>query len=190
MKSELKETPQNIPSSNWNLDKKETNQYILDKLQKKKKLIDNYDGIDIHKSGNNYFVLSDDGWIAYLMSVKNDKIQKLKMDYATQVLVWRLYGKIGVSGIASYIFWNHLFPIHYIVMTDGEQTKEGQNFWKDKIAQALRRKLFVYRVNVRTGETIRISNGVDAFADDTYGDAKNFRLIRLVISKHELFKKS
>ena len=176
-----------IPSSNFGLEKEEKNKLILRRVQRKKEVVDNFGGYDIYKSGNSYFVLSDDGWIGYLLIAKNDKIKRLKMPYATQVLVWRIYGKGLPSGLAPHIFWKHLFPIHNIVMSDNQQTKEGQRFWMDQVGRALKQKYFVYVVNVRTGETKRVTDVSKAFGEDVYGTEDYFKLIRIVISKYPLF---
>jgi hypothetical protein len=189
MKKQVNESPKLIPSSNFGLDKEDKNKYILQRLQRKKKVIDNFGGYDIYKSGSAYFVLSDDGMIGYLMITKDDKVRRLKMPFATQVIVWRIYGKALPSGLASYIFWKHLFSIHHLIMSDSQQTSDGQRFWMDQVGRALKNKLFVYVANIRTGETSKVLDTKDAFGNDVYGNEDYFKLIRIIISKYPLFEK-
>jgi hypothetical protein len=184
--SDITESPKLIPSSNWGLDTSEKNKTILDRLKKKQKQIDAYNGVPIYQSGRVYFSTSLDGnKITYLMVAKVDRIRSLKMRYATQTLVWRLGGGY-TKGLASHMFWTHLFPLHETIMSDSKQTKEGQRFWMDRVDEAFQKGLRVYRTNIRTGESKEETNAESLFGSDTYGDTDIFKLYRIVISKEKL----
>lgn len=182
----VNESPQNIQSSSWKLETREKSKQILQFLQRKKKQVDEYKGTPVYKSGS-YFFTEHEGRLTYLMKFKIDKIKSVNMPYATQTLVWRLGGGY-VTGIASYIFWNHLFPIKHIVMTDGQQTPQGKTFWIDRIGEAIKNNYFVYRIDVRQGKIMAIDDVESAFSGDNYGDDKIFKLYRLVISRENLLK--
>lgn len=181
----LSESPQNVPPIDFNLNDTESNLKLVESLKRKQHQVDIFNDKPIYKSGVYYYTISDLGLISFLVKVQNDKIHKMNFKYVTQVAVWRKRGYSEYShGTASYVFWNILFKIHELVMSDGEQTPLGRAFWEDVVADALNKKLTVSAVNIRTQTISPILSLKDL--PDSYGDTKVFQLKRIVISKGPL----
>ena len=66
----------------------------------------------------------------------------------SQIAVWRDDLSTHAHGLAARIFWDHLLPIHGVMITDALQTKDGRRFWMNRIGEAYKRGLNVYYLNL------------------------------------------
>jgi hypothetical protein len=66
----------------------------------------------------------------------------------SQVAVWRDQLDPRSQGMAWRIFWEHLLPIHQVLLTDALQTPDGKRFWTNRVAEAFEHGLNVYYLNL------------------------------------------
>jgi hypothetical protein len=114
----------------------------------------------------------------------------------TQVAVWRNRDVLATRGVAARMFWEYLFPIHGVMLTDALQTADGRAFWLNRIGEALERNLSVCYLNLMpalgTGkrELVKIE-GVKEFErlaaeKEFWGKEELHRARKLIISDIEL----
>jgi len=127
--------------------------------------------------------------ILYFVKFLVKRINYIKRDSAQQIAVWRADGSEAV-GIAGDIFFNYILPITGCIVTDIYQTKEGQKFWQDRIANALERGLHVYYLDVMppNRKIVPILNYNDLISnrDEIWGDGQKYHERRVIITKDKL----
>lgn len=127
----------------------ETGAFILEQLESLQGLrtVSTYAGLPVQRVGNSIFVERPDGTLAYFVQWADVKYESLPGRHVTQLAVWRA-SRRSLPGIAAHVFWQHLFPIHHTVVSNGQQTEAGVRFWEYRIWEALEKGLFVFRVNL------------------------------------------
>jgi hypothetical protein len=149
------------------------------------KEIDQYNGDPIYSSGNHIFALKGAKisffvqWIEHNFPGSNSK-------YATQIMVWR--DRLDVQeGITKHVFWNILYPKNNAIMTDSSQTKQGRQFWRSRVGDALGKNIPVYFVNLGSWEArlIKDTNDYERAAKEAYGREPHHYRLRLLITQQE-----
>jgi len=76
--------------------------------------------------------------IGYLAHVKKEKLKALPVDSCYQAAVWRVRGSAMPAGITRYVFLNILMKRYDYVISDQSQSKDGKDFWLDRLGEASR----------------------------------------------------
>lgn len=180
---EIFESPKIIGGSKFGLGGNlANNQQLFDYLSPRKKHVDSYQGAPIYTAENYFFTLRGD----QLTYVVRHETTKLPVDQraVTQIFVWRSPG-LAPTHIASYVFWNHLFPLHHAILTDSSQTPDGRRFWGDRVGDAHRKNLLVYILDLETNRATPIPNpeSFSGIAQQAYGHADRHKNLRLLIAR-------
>lgn len=94
-------------------------------------------------------------WVTYLVrNIFNIKV-------VTQQKVWADTSAHGVPGLAKHIFYNKLLKNHDAVMTDSQQTRDGQRFWFSRINESVRDHKFVYYWNKRANVLVQLKDNYE-----------------------------
>jgi hypothetical protein len=178
----LQEAPRDIQAVDFGMDDPAREARFVSKLKRDKraKVIDQFGGLDLVKAGRTIFA-EDELGLAYFVKWEDCKYLVLPNRHCIQIAVWTRFGAPG--GIARYVFWTHLFPIHGAMMTDIKQSTDGKRFWAGRVLEALRRGLFVYRVNLVQKKHNRVLS-MDQYEDwrkTVYGTEPKHEQERLVI---------
>jgi hypothetical protein len=110
-------------------------------LSKKKETFEDNENYELFLTGNKingYIVLylKDEKQIGYLIKYQTQYRKFIDLRVVTQLALWRQPGQPYVSGITKHVFFDILLPKFGAVMSDGQQTEYGMNFWKDRMAEA------------------------------------------------------
>jgi len=118
---------------------------FLSKLEDKEQLqvIDEFRILYNYK--NMYFVLDNETkQILYYMQYETSYSSKLGGSFLWQSLIWRAKNVLQVKRLPHEIFFKILLPKYGTIITDGQQTDKGQNFWNYQIHNAINNNLNVY----------------------------------------------
>lgn len=154
-------------------------------------------GIELYQVQNGketefYGLDREDELIAYYMRVEIQNAQFLDTDWSTQVMVWRGHLTAHLTkGVPEKVFYDYVLDKTGVAVTDGEQTIDGERFWKQRISEAFSSsRLKVYIIDFHKEicrrllkpEYIKILNT----PDDPWGSAAWHKGIRLAISDFDL----
>lgn len=185
----LMESPQKTWPTTFGLENAEVNisQAEMFLSGKKCRLVD--DQLKLYKCGNKYAIITRDAGqyqkpkIRYIVQYEKHKISLLQHDAIQQVVVWRQF---GYTGIAAKIFYEYLFKETGCVITDYQQTDDGQKFWMDRIIVAFRRGFNVYFIDVldpnRVIKQIKNDTELDNIVDIAWGDGQRYQEKRIIIT--------
>jgi hypothetical protein len=141
-----------------------------------------------------YGVDEEESRIAYYVRYEVQHSSFVDVEWTTQVLVWR-GGTSGpkTKGLAEHVFFTYVLPVHGVVTSDGEQTPEGERFWKlrvpDAFANPTKYKVYIVDFNSRTVTRLKTKRDYENLLNtknDPWGDTAWHRGIRLVISEFDL----
>ena len=179
----LQEAPRDITATDFGMSDAARRVQFVSKLKRDKRarVIDHFGGLALVKVGRTIYVENEEG-LTYFVQWADRKYAALPGRHCTQIAVWRRAGTI--PGLASRVFWQHLFPIHGTLMTDATQTTDGKNFWADRVQDALRQKLYVYRVNLvqHLVTPVKSMPEYEQWRVKMYGQEKKYELENLVIT--------
>lgn len=107
-----------------------------------------------------------------------------------QIKLWRSRSSADlVQGITREVFFKHLLPIQGALVSDGQQTMRGKEFWIQRIAEAHRIGYKVYVVDMNThvfqALTHRAQIEIIDRDDSVWGLHGKYQARVLVISDHE-----
>jgi hypothetical protein len=167
--------------------------YLENKRDKYKKLIKQLaDNVILYRSKGTFFIQDDKlEQVTYQMTYKVDKNAKLGQ-YVWQSTVWNPGGKPYLEGFPRKVIFDYLIPEYGTIVTDSEQSWEGERFWKILIMYAFQRNLNVYYYNFMTKELIKMESfGQWEIFDrdntyDIWGDSDKHKLKRMLITNKEL----
>lgn len=185
--------PALIPSSQFNFDNDSLNrQFVTDKLNKLAEVIEEDDKHIFFRTGS-----KEQGWyIGYHKQIKLAyycvQYQKLNKrligQTVTQTLVWRGDGFAITLGITNHVIFDILLPRYGAILSDSQQTREGQRFWRDLIARADDRNLYYGLVDFNTKqfflpeEKEHSHTFWNRFVHVAYGSTNAHRAYRFLIS--------
>ncbi|WP_421193934.1 hypothetical protein [Aeromonas jandaei] len=109
----------------------------------------------------------------------------------TQLLVWRTPDpayKSVISGVADRVFTDYLLEHYQIIMSDSQQTGQGQFFWERQILVALGRQLYVYYYHLMNAKLQHIADRetFEQLQDVIWGDTDDHVQHLAIISKSPL----
>lgn len=198
---ELFEAPQELNATEFNLDDPKVNRRLAhDFTHNGEKLEDVTERLSLWQRGRRIaLVLEDPGKprsLIYYVQWKERFHKLIGHKAISQVAVWRDALDPRSKGIAAKIFWEHLLPIHEVMMTDTMQTPDGKRFWTNRVAEAFEHRLRVYYLNLlpapATGERELIEiHDLQHFADlarekDFWGREDLHQARKIIISDKEL----
>lgn len=143
-----------------------------------------YDGGDLYRNGNKFFILDkNQNMVTYYMQFNERKVFGKIATY--QSLVWRDVDSPETKLVAINVFFKYLFPIRNLVVTDRQQTDRGGLLWHSIVGQALKIGIHAYFVDLNTKKILPLKSGydLDTFADDIWGIPEKYQARLLVLSK-------
>lgn len=136
-------------------------------------------------------IIPEDEYVAYYVRWELQSASFLDTDWATQVLVW---GGVNPKAkfLPEYVFFEYVLPFTGTVISDGEQTQRGENFWQRMIAQAFTDKKYnIYLVDFNMKKVHRIGSYREyqelyQSENSPWGDKKGFHNgLRIAISDYD-----
>lgn len=129
--------------------------------------------------------------IVYLMRYEVKFHKFINKQTAQQITVWRDTQHYITEGLAKHVFFNYLLHNYKAIITDAQQTDDGQKFWDKRILEALKNEKFVYYVNLMPDrELVKITNDAEyrklVRNKEIWGDKQKHQSRRIVISDTEL----
>jgi hypothetical protein len=192
----LTEMPKTIPKLKWhdlfNRGLNFNRYQMVENDQTKKVYLKVNDHAVIYQVDDKFIGLdADKEQITYFMRYEVDRNDILG-DYVWQSLVWRSKTANYLTGIPKKIFFEFMLPKFSCIVTDSDQTWDGERFWGARIADAIEMNLHVYYFNFETEELIEVKT-IREFekiqeTHDIWGPSDAHRMKRMVISGRELIK--
>lgn len=193
---ELFESPQNTFITNFVLDDRRAN------ALETKKLLDDSRKIPLAAFKNGTHTLYEIGHKFLLVDHTNPNIaytvyyMKFEVKFNSfldrqvvqQVMVWADPINSNSEGsIPKHIFFEYLLPRYKTIITDSQQTEDGQRFWGRRVANAFDKGLFVYYVNLLPNREIVQIKTVQEFKmlaqnKEIWGDEQKHQARRIVIA--------
>lgn len=149
----LFEMPKEMNATEFNLDDVKVNRRVTHDFTNNGEKIENVnDRLSLWQLGNRMALVVEDPnrplHIIYYVQWKEIFHKFVGHKAITQVTVWADKLDPRSKDIAQKIFWEHLLPIHQVLMTDALQTPDGQRFWRNRIAEAFEHHLHIYYLNL------------------------------------------
>ena len=182
----LTESPQRIGEVDFDLYDDDVNKELLNKLKtdsRLKQIDTSFGGLPVYKVGNTIFV-EQDGRILYYVNWRDSHYRMLHG--SVQVAVWKRVGTTElVRGLPAKIFFDYLYPRYNAIITDEAQSLKGENFWQDRMVEALRKGLRVLYLNLRdqTYAEMRDYSDIRSYVDIAYGESRAYKIHRFAIVK-------
>lgn len=164
----------------------------------KAKKVQTFDtGIELYQieNGNEiefYGLDPEDELVGYFMRLEIQDAQFIDTSWATQVMVYRHHlTSHKTEGLAKYIFYKYVLDKFGVAVTDGQQTIDGERFWKQRISEGFANsKLKIYIIDFHKEsckrllkqEYIKLLNT----PNDPWGSTARHKGIRLAISDFDL----
>jgi hypothetical protein len=195
------EMVQRIPAFKLQLEDVAKNKKVFKKITQftsKAKLVQHFDTgiklfqLDKGKETEFFGVDEEQELIAYYLRYEIQDVDFLDTSWVTQVMVWRGHLSSNKSeGIAKRIFYDFVLAKFGTAITDGEQTADGERFWKQRIIEAFsNEKLKVYILDFHQKQCKRLLK--DQYIkllntkNDPWGNSAWHKGIRLAISDFDL----
>jgi hypothetical protein len=134
----------------------------------------------------------EDKFVAYYMRFEIQNAQFVDTSWCTQVMVWRGHLSANKSkGIPEKVFYDYVLDKFGVAVTDGEQTPDGERFWKQRIIEAFansKLKVYILDFNKKTCRLLQKSEYVKILntPDDPWGNSAWHKGVRLAISDFDL----
>lgn len=169
----LFESPQIVNSTEFNLDNEESNSTFALKLLKKiKEVIIDEPKYQVVKTGddrNGYIALitkDDKPLINYIIKFQTSNIKGIG-HAVTQVILWRKLGGTGTSNITKKIFFDYLLTKYPAIMSDGQQTERGKEFWIGRMVDAI-------TINLKVGLLDKNTKNLTWYDNSKYKDINDW----------------
>lgn len=135
-------------------------------------------------SGKIGLIEKKDGWLAYF--VEYELVDTFVGRSVTQVTLWRDNTSVFVKGITTRMFRDVLLARFKSVMSDGQQTRDGQRFWISCMAESAAAGLKVGLADLGSQSIDWLAPGADfrawISAANGWGQGPEFQAKRFVIS--------
>ena len=190
----LQEAPLSIDATDFGLSNADANKRFGEGLRKNKdcEKVEELDGgFALYRINRMFAVFyKDEPTVYYLMKFKTGVISIVNKRAATQIAVWA--SESYPASIAKRVFFEQLLPEYHLVATDGHQTESGARFWRNRVAEAQAKNLFVYFINqVSTPRKMVRIVSAKQFSDlvstgEIWGTSTKFEGRKLLISDSPL----
>lgn len=144
------------------------------------------------KENEIYAIDEESKQILYFVRYEIQSASFIDTDWVTQVLVWRgTFLSYKTKGLAEYIFNKYVLPITGTVVSDGEQTTDGERFWKQRISDSFaNHNLKIYLLNFNDKTVVKFKNLNDYQVllntrNDPWGSRAYNKGVRIAISNHD-----
>jgi hypothetical protein len=186
--AELFESPKEIADMRFAVEDETRGKEWLAKLlaEPDHQIVGEFGGVPIHRASN-YFFTEKDGRLSYFVRFEEKRFPLTKDRYVTQIAV-EADRVTAPTGVASYVFFEYLLPMHGAVMTDNAQTRLGKIFWQRQVKLAIERGDAVFFIDTtnRVARKIFDRQSYDNAARDAYGTLDRHRNLRLLITTKPL----
>lgn len=170
---------------------KEYQEDILNNIEKAKLLSVESRDVGFYSlttSKGNYYFLYKDRIIYYFVHYKEFPCFKnISKTPFRQCLVWRnKINRTGATvGFAKKVFWDILFKKYNAVISDSQQSKEGEGLWDNLIQQAFEKGYIVkvHNTNDKSFKEYKSFDDLDNDKDSHYGDSNFYQRFIISIEK-------
>ena len=190
--------PQIVGDTDFGLEDPVKNRRMLKELLSRKSLTE-VTAVTAHPGTKIYTTESGEHGRVFVHDLERDRVvyyvqfvkKKILGRPATrQIKLWRSRTSSGlVQGITRAVFFQHLLPIQGALVSDGQQTIRGKEFWIQRIDEAVRAGYHVYVVdqNSKKYQKMKTAAQVERIdQDDTvWGLHGKYQARVVVISDHE-----
>ena len=186
--------PQMIAPTQFNLSDLDSNQDYLKKILRYKSLevFDDTSERKFFRTGKGqtgFYIVQDKetNTITYLVRYET-KNWKYFGKSVTQVALWRKTGEPTSVGITQEVFFDHLIKDYPTIISDAQQTNDGRDFWKDRMAQAVAKGFRVGLADVQVKKIDWFDRSVPfskwlTDRENAWGNDKKLRVQRFLISR-------
>lgn len=169
-----------------------------EKLKEKSgKKIGTYQGAEVWQTGDfreNYLILYSSGRVLYLVKSRLARLGRERFGQQVMAIKNRSIVDVATTGFLVWAFLKKLLPQYQILVSDEQQTRQGESAFALVIKYALQRKKFVYVFDRRTQyqRWARIEKFEQLRKNQSwiYGKAEGFRRVYLIMSEMPLAPKS
>lgn len=136
-----------------------------------------------------YYFLYKDRVIYYFVHYKQyTGFPNISKTPFRQCLVWRNKSNISPAtvGFAKKVFWDILFKKYQAVISDSQQSKDGEGLWDNLIQEALTSKGYIVKVHNTNDKTFKQYTSWEQIANDKsshYGTANFYQRFIISIEK-------
>lgn len=170
---------------------KEYQEDILNNIEKAKLLSVESRDVGFYSlttSKGNYYFLYKDRIIYYFVHYKEFLgFKNISKTPFRQCLVWRnKINRTGATvGFAKKVFWDILFKKYNAVISDSQQSKEGEGLWDNLIQQAFEKGYIVkvHNTNDKSFKEYTSFDDLDNDKDSHYGDSNFYQRFIISIEK-------
>jgi len=192
--------PQNVLSTDFELDNQKENRTVYEKFNKKNKtlIVELAPNVTLYQTAEHIVLLDHDAQgVLYLVHYKYRSVFGKRT--VTQIKVWAssfseyTSDSFRIDGLklTAFVFFKKLLPTADLITSDGQQTKDGQRFWSHRVLDAFNAGLYVYLIDQNKKTHIPLLNHKDlvarAKAGEVWGDAQKFRAIKIGLSAKKLW---
>jgi hypothetical protein len=194
----LEAMPMNVGKTDFGLKDPAKNLKMYRNLEKRKGvLLKDFDDYKLFEYPTYVALLQTDSkHVSYVVQFETKTVLGKKA--VTQILLWRerpnsFIANLNVDGmkLTAYVFFKVLLAKHDCIVTDSMQTSMGEEFWKDRIADAWIYGYQVYYINQVTQDKILITSDNFDAVNSTYniwGDEEISKAKKIAICKNQLWK--
>lgn len=186
------ESPQIVGPTDFELSNPVRNRVLADKILKKaSETIDDRPNYVIVRAGderNGNIALIDKAMrrIDYIVHYHRANYAFLSTT-VTQLMLWRRRASPWVQGLTRRIFFDYLLKRYPAILSDGQQTERGREFWENRMAEATTLGLRVGLANLNTKQVIWYDPSGGAFTGwmsdhSEWGSEGSYQALRYVIT--------
>lgn len=186
----IAEVPQVIPATEFGLDEPTKNRSMRAAFQSgTPEVLMDEPGFQVllvgyAGSGKIGLIEKKDGWLAYF--VEYELVDTFLGRSVTQITLWRDNTSVFVQGITKRMFKDVLLARFKSIMSDGQQTTDGQRFWISRLAEAASEGLKVGLADLDAGAIDWLASEADfrtwISTVNGWGTGSEFSSKRFVIS--------
>lgn len=141
-----------------------------------------------------YGIDDEEQLVAYYMRFEIQNSDFVDVDWVTQVMVWRGHLTANkTKALAEKVFYDFVLDKFGVAVSDGEQSPDGERFWKQRIIEAFANPtLKVYILNFHEKKCKRLLKTeyikVLNTPNDPWGNTAWHKGVRLAISDFDLIQ--
>lgn len=133
--------------------------------------------------------------VVYYVRWEVQSAQFIDTNWVTQVLVWRDRGCEEIINFSKTFFFSTVLKETGTILTDTQQTTDGEEYWKHLVPIAFNRGLKVYLVSFKNESVERIKTYTDFEKlcsnhnpRNPWGKGKDFQQYRVAISEYDFIQ--
>lgn len=169
----LCETPQQLGDVDWNLSDPIENAKRRDELLASYPTeLGEYAGLKLYRRKGQIFAIdpTQDNELVYWVKTDVRKINMIGTTAICQRALWRNTNNSRSNGLPEHIFFSIWLKEQNAIVTDGQQTTGGKNFWFRRVKDAFGLGLNVYYVRELAPKTVKKIHDINEFQKLANGD--------------------